>query len=64
MSYCSLSLLGYATAICIFAKIVRSILNVIYPYLFAVSHNLLVLAGSRWAGNYFNLKIKNNSYNL
>lgn len=34
---------------CIVSKLLKTFVNIVYPYLFAVPQNILVLAGSRWA---------------
>lgn len=51
MGFCLINLIGYATVAYVLSKVYRSLFNIIYPYLFAVPHNIQVLAGSRWAGN-------------
>jgi hypothetical protein len=44
-----LTFAGYAAFIYLFAKILQTLYNIVFPYLFAVPQNLQVLAGARWA---------------
>jgi hypothetical protein len=44
-----LTIAGYAAFIYLFAKILQTLYNIVFPYLFAVPQNLQVLAGARWA---------------
>lgn len=40
---------GYIAIVYALLKLLRSVYNVVFPYLFAVPQNLPVLAGAKWA---------------
>lgn len=46
---CLITLGGYAAITFVVYKILQSLYATIFPYLFAVPHNLQVLAGAKWA---------------
>jgi len=46
---CVYSLIGYATVAFLVFKLLKAVYVVIFPYLYAVPQNILVLSGAKWA---------------